>query len=407
MPKKVDECVKSLLEEGYEEDRAWAICKSQFGDSSKRLHFADRVDFDAQDKTAISVRDGVLEYLGSEIGMEPADKVFTVYRSTSTIGNVFPDLVGIPLTDEHVSLDGNAPDTGSSVIDSQMVDLADAGDDARIGIKNKLQVSDAMLDILNTKRQLSLGYSADLVPHDRYDFEQQNIVPHHLAVVENGRCGPLCCFLDKQPGDKIKNLEREKKMKKDFVKKAFYDEDGEISLEQVVEIATNLPEAIKKVPVDKLKELMGPLMEITAYAKEQGVMPAEEPAEGPEMEDEDYEEKEKFEDSQKFKDAVAKAAEKQAEKKAQKLADKEVKKYAGVMAKAKDFLDADYDFGAKSATQIMRDALATQYGDQEFEDSELPTAFKLLKKPAPDYSRFGDSAMPSSLEKRVAEYLDK
>lgn len=406
MSKKVDDCVKALLEEGYEEDRAWAICKSQFEDSGKRLQFADRVDFDAQDKTAISVRDGVLEYLGSEIGMEPADKVFTVYRSTSTIGNVFPDLVGIPLTDEHVSLDGDAPDTGSSVIESQMVDLADAGDDARIGIKNKLQVSDAMLDILNSKRQLSLGYSADLVPHGRYDFEQRNIRPHHLAVVENGRCGPLCCFLDKRPENQTK-LEEVKEMAKDYVKKAFYDEDGEISLEQVVEIATNLPEAIKKVPVDRLKELMGPLMEITAYAKEQGVMPAEEPAEEPDMEDEDMEEKENFEDSQKFKDAVAKAAEKQAEKKAQKLADKEVKRYAGVMAKARDFLDADYDFGAKSATQIMRDALATQYGDQEFEDSELPTAFKLLKKPAPDYSRFGDSAMPSSLEKRVAEYLDK
>ena len=191
------------------------------------------------------------------------------------------------------------------------------------------------------------------------------------------------------------------------VKKMFYDENGEISLEQVVEIATSLPEAIKKVPVDRLSELMAPMMEINSYMKEQGAMPAEEPVEDEDMEDkdEDYEDKEKFEDSQKFKDAVAKAAEKQADKKARKIADTEIKRYAQVMGKAKDFLDADYDYGSKSANQIMRDALATQYGDQEFEDSELPTAFKLLKKPAPDYSRFGDSAMPSSLEKRIEDSM--
>ena len=374
-------------------------------DNSKRLQFADRVEFSAQDKTAISVRDGVLEYMGSEIGMEPEDKVFTVYRSPATIGNACYSMVGIPLTDEHVSLDGVPPDTGSSVIESRMIDIKDGMDGAKIGVQNKLMVSDAMIETLNRKRQLSLGYSADLVPHSRYDFEQLNIEPHHLAVVENGRCGPLCCFLDKRPDDKTKIENKEQG--KMGVKKMFYDENGEISLEQVVEIATNLPEAIKKVPVDRLSELMAPMMEINSYMKEQGAMPAEEPVEDEDMEDkdEDYEDKEKFEDSQKFKDAVAKAAEKQADKKARKIADTEIKRYAQVMGKAKDFLDADYDYGSKSANQIMRDALATQYGDQEFEDSELPTAFKLLKKPAPDYSRFGDSAMPSSLEKRIEDSM--
>ena len=370
-------------------------------DNSKRLQFADRVEFSAQDKTAISVRDGVLEYMGSEIGMEPEDKVFTVYRSPATIGNVCMTMTGIPLTDEHVSLDGVPPDTGSSVIESRMIDIKDGMDGAKIGVQNKLMVSDAMIETLNRKRQLSLGYSADLVPHSRYDFEQLNIEPHHLAVVENGRCGPLCCFLDKRPDDKTKIENKEQG--KMGVKKMFYDENGEISLEQVVEIATNLPEAIKKVPVDRLSELMAPMMEINSYMKEQGAMPAEEPVEdeNPEEDYEDKEDKENFQDSKAFKDAVDKAA----EKKARKLADSERKRYAGVMAKAKDFLDADYDFADKSTEQIMRDALATQYGEQDFEDAELPTAFKLLKKPAPDYSRFGDSAMPSSLEKRIEDSM--
>ncbi len=29
MPKKLDSCVKKLIEEGYEENEAWAICKKQ------------------------------------------------------------------------------------------------------------------------------------------------------------------------------------------------------------------------------------------------------------------------------------------------------------------------------------------------------------------------------------------
>ena len=74
MPKKADDCVKALLEKGYEEEQAWVICQSQHGDIGTRLQFADRVEVDTQNKTAISVRDGVLEYMGSEIGMEPEDE---------------------------------------------------------------------------------------------------------------------------------------------------------------------------------------------------------------------------------------------------------------------------------------------------------------------------------------------
>jgi len=31
MPKKVEECVESLKNQGYSEDKAWAICQDQFG----------------------------------------------------------------------------------------------------------------------------------------------------------------------------------------------------------------------------------------------------------------------------------------------------------------------------------------------------------------------------------------
>ena len=54
--------------------------------------------------------------------------------------------------------------------------------------------------------------------------------------------------------------------------KAFIDAEGSVSLEQIVEIAAGLPEAIRKVPVDKLQELMPAMQEIMTYAKDQGVM---------------------------------------------------------------------------------------------------------------------------------------
>jgi hypothetical protein len=48
----------------------------------KTFTFNDAVEYDGAMKAAISVRDGVLEYLGSELGMEPAERIFFVYRSS-------------------------------------------------------------------------------------------------------------------------------------------------------------------------------------------------------------------------------------------------------------------------------------------------------------------------------------
>ena len=106
--------------------------------------------------------------------------------------------------------------------------------------------------------------------------------------------------------------------------------------------------------------------------------------------------KENFADSKAFKDAV--------ESKSKKFADAEVKRYAQVVTKARNFLDADYDFSDKSANKVMADSLATQSTDK-FEDSELPVAFKLLRKPNTDYSHFGDTKPDTGLESRITADL--
>ena len=354
--------------------------------------FQDSVVFDPGNKTAVSVRDGVIEYLGVELGMEPADKMFTVYRSPATIANTAMSMEGLPITDEHVDLDLPAPGDGGFVSESAMIDANDPITHTTIAIRNTLSLSDTMRAMVEAgKRELSLGYHADLVPHDEYDFEQRDVIPHHLATVDRGRCGSMCSFIDRKPT----TINEDEPMK---LHKAFSDADGAMNLQQIVELATALPEAIKAVPVDQLQKLLPALQQIVEAAK--GVMPAEEPTAPVEGADEeviklggepdvpasDADTPPTEEEKEKFSDAVAVEATKQAAG----FVDKAVKEHAAVIVKARDFVDEEYNFTDKSTVQIMRDAAATQTPDK-FTDEELPLVFKLLKKPEANYAKFGDS----------------
>jgi len=353
--------------------------------------FRDAVVFDSTQKTAVSVRDGILEYAGFELGMTPPDKMFRVYRSPATISNTAMKMAGIPITDEHVSLDVSPPTEGGTVASAEMVDLTDHTTKTTIAIMNKLQLSDSMKGIVEAgKRELSLGYSADLVMGEGdYDFEQVNIMPHHLAAVDRGRCGSICSFLDKK-------VEGET-MKKGKLHGAFVDADGALNLQQVVELATSLPEAIKSVPVDKLGELIPALQAIVEASS--SVMPEEKPLtpnEGEGVKDDggavvkepDGDEAKKNE--KKFSDAVA--------AKAQVVAASAMKHHGEVIDKARHILDAEYVFTGKTTNDIMRDALAVE-SDVKFEDAELPIAFKMLKKTVSNYQDFAGKGAGSGFDK--------
>ena len=335
-------------------------------------HFTDAATFDSSEKTAVSVRDGVLEYQGFELGLTPADKTFMVYRSPATIANAAMRMPGISITDGHVSMDTSPPSDGGEVTSAEMVDASDESTLTTIAILNKLAVSDSLLKTVAAgKRELSLGYSADMVPHDDYDFEQRDIRPHHLAVVDQGRNGPMCSFLDQKPEESM-TLK---------LHKAFCDAEGAMNLLQIVELANALPEAIKSVPVDQLAKLLPALQAIVEAAK--GVMPEEElqpepepdpdpmPVEGEDKEPEPEQEPEEKED---FADQVSDA----------------LAVHTGVIEKARGFLDDAYGMSGKTTNQIMQDALNTQTSEK-FTDAELPLAFKLLKQPEARYANFGDS----------------
>lgn len=361
------------------------------------------VSYNIESKTAISVRDGVLEYYGIELGLEPAAKIFTVYRSPATIANAAAAMRGIPFTDEHLDRDEELPNQKIGMVnDSRMIDMVDESTDTRLAVENIIDIGEAFTLLLSTgKRELSLGYDADLIEHERYDFEQINIAPHHLALVQSGRCGPSCRFSDRKPPTEESPMPK-KLTAAQLIAKHFCDEDGAVSLEQVVEIAMALPEAIKKVPVDKLQEIMPALLQVIEYAKNNGVEMTEETTQAdPEAKAEDSDKdadksdddkKVEVKDSKAFADALKTAT-----------ADA-VKLHSEVVDKARTFVDEAYSFSGKTSAQIMRDALATEHGSTVFTDSELPVAFKLLKKTV-SYQKFGDASKEGGLTARVQAHL--
>ena len=378
MPAKLERCVKKVQEQGWPKDRAYAICNASINDTGATFAFNDSMTFDEVTKKCISVRDGYQEYYGSELGIEPSSRLFKVYRSPETIREVSTQMEGLPLTVGHVRLSDEPPAPSGSVKTSSVVNFLDESTKTTVAIENDLELEEAVGDIAH--KEFSLGYFADLVPHDgEFDFEQVGIVPHHLALVANGRCGPICSFSDSEKTTTKEDTHMEK---------LFYDQEGELNMQQIVEAVTALPEIIKTVPLDKLQEIMPAVNELVAAANaagvevETGIEKEMEPEMGQEEMTDMEEEKIPMEDSAQFKDAVRVATM------------DAVKRHGEVIEKAKNFLDEDYAFTGKTTCQVMRDALATQHGKQEFGDEELSIAFKMLKKTA-DYTNFTDSKVGS------------
>lgn len=54
-------------------------------------------------------------------------------------------------------------------------------------------------DILKGKRQISVGYDAEYEVLGVGHARQSNIVVNHVALVDNGRCGPRCAIRDEVP----------------------------------------------------------------------------------------------------------------------------------------------------------------------------------------------------------------
>lgn len=388
----------------------------------EKLKFSDSVAYDSNLRTAVSVRDGVLEYLGGEIGMEPEDKIFTVYRSPATIANLVSMMPGIPVIGDHVEPGEEEEGIKSKVESATLIDSFDDELGSTLAIQNKLSLDDDMIaEIESGKNQLSLGYTGKLVPHSKHDFEQIDLTPTHLATVEDGRCGVGCRFMDRKPQPKPEATMPKK------LHKAFCDAEGSLSLSQIVELAAGLPEAIKNVPADKLAELLPALQGIMAAANEAGIeseaiVPVEEvdvltDEESEKLIDEEVDAlmDEAAEDPKgdvKLTDSMRRVMRQKARSKFRDAVgaatSSAVKAHVAVMEKGRTILPENYSFADKSTAQVMRDALAVEHGSQKFSDSELSVAFKLLKKSGGgQYQTFGDRlADDNSLSARLKKQME-
>ena len=173
-------------------------CKCPFKDKIFTQNVSFKDDGNTEKRTVISIRDGVQEYLGVELGIEPLDKVFRIYRSPETIRKLKDTLVGIPLIENHIEPDGHIPDDikKGTILNSTEIENIDSSNNSTIAMQNEITLYKDKLEF--PYKQLSLGYKAKTLPSADYDFEQTEIIPHHLAIVEAGRCGDVCEFKDEK-----------------------------------------------------------------------------------------------------------------------------------------------------------------------------------------------------------------
>jgi len=305
-------------------------------------------------KTLISCRDGIQEYLGNEIGLEGDNLLYRVYRSPETIKSF--DLVGVPITDGHI--DKPPYMSLGSVVKSEVVNAKDDKLQKTIEIKNQVDICKELQIVIDGgKNELSLGYAAKItdVRDDKeldYDFTQTGIIPNHLAVVDKGRCGDACKFKD---GVKNMDIKTYSDAKQALI--AILSLLPQLDAEEAENMKAKMAKAGEKEETD---------MEIEARKKKEA-------------------------EKKKKEDMEAEGKETEAQKDVAIKIKKAIADHVSVIAKATDLgcLDEKYVFADKTAIQIMADCVKTQ-NDAKFSDSELPIAFKMLKKITNPHANFGD-----------------
>ncbi|MCT7551978.1 DUF2213 domain-containing protein [Aliarcobacter butzleri] len=312
-------------------------CPCPFKDKmfTQEVSFIDSLN--TEKRTVISIRDGVQEYLGLELGLEPFDKVFKIYRSPETIRELKDKLVGIPLIENHIEPKGDIDESlkKGNILNSEEIENIDNNLDSTLAIRNEITLFKDKLEF--NHKQLSLGYTAKTVPSAEYDFEQLNIKPHHLAIVEAGRCGGVCEFKDEKGVKPMDLNELLAKLKEALVNAS--DDDKAMILEAMDSI---IPKVAKSDPLEMEKKFE----DAKKIAGDDAIK--------------------KFMDSQVYKDAMLHYGNDR----------------ASIIGKAKNFLDEKYDFKTKSNEAIMADVIKAEYPTESFKDAEIGVAFKLLKEKA-------------------------
>ena len=148
-------------------------------------------------------RIGTQDYYGYELGLDDkklANLIFTVERPADEVFSkaTLASFEGKSFTNDHPP---------SNTIDSQNTFIYEKGhgQNVRKSDDNEHIICDIFIkeaqiikDVQSgRKREISAGYTCDLVPTDN-GFKQTNIRGNHIALVEKGRAGSEVCIKDKE-----------------------------------------------------------------------------------------------------------------------------------------------------------------------------------------------------------------
>lgn len=162
-------------------------------------------------KDARIARTGVQQYLAAELRMEDGSPMFPDKEPTDIVNvnrpaaEVFADealksFEMQPVTNGH-------PEEGVTVLNYNGLAVGVAFNirqDGKFVLADlKITNTDTIKEVSNGKRELSNGYSADLVVRtgtavdgELFEVEQTNIRGNHVAIVDQARCGPVCSLSD-------------------------------------------------------------------------------------------------------------------------------------------------------------------------------------------------------------------
>ncbi|WP_146617698.1 DUF2213 domain-containing protein, partial [Rhodoplanes serenus] len=155
---------------------------------------------DAGYLTAIArtARTGVQVYRGSEVG-KPELATVNVFRDESEVFSKrsLDTFAGVPITVDHPAEPVSSINWKRHAVGETGDEVLRDGEHLKIGIK--IKDAAAVEAVKAGKRELSVGYSTDLVWENGvapdgtpYQARQTGIVANHIAIVAAGRAGPQC-----------------------------------------------------------------------------------------------------------------------------------------------------------------------------------------------------------------------
>lgn len=154
---------------------------------------------------ALTARTGIQQYLGAEVG-RPDLKVVNVYRDEKEVFSkrALESFSKIPMTNDHPGQPVTAANWKRVAVGTTGDEVLRDGEYLKIGLK--ITDGDAVAAVQAGKRELSVGYSCELVWEDgeapdgtKYQAKQTNIIADHIAIVQRGRAGSRASIGDSWP----------------------------------------------------------------------------------------------------------------------------------------------------------------------------------------------------------------